>query len=222
MQTVLELSQVSRTYHRGRETVEALKNVCLSVEQGEMVAITGPSGSGKSTLMNILGCLDVPDGGDYYLLGHNVKKLSQAARTRLRRDAVGFVFQNFCLLPGLTARENVELPLVYRGVPPRQRRVLALEALCRVGLSERTEHRPGEMSGGQQQRTALARALVGEPRVLLADEPTGNLDRDSAEVVMELLETLREEGKTVVLITHDDKIAKRAERVVHICDGIVH
>lgn len=222
MQTVLELSQVSRTYHRGRETVEALKNVCLSVEQGEMVAITGPSGSGKSTLMNILGCLDVPDGGDYYLLGHNVKKLSQAARTRLRRDAVGFVFQSFCLLPGLTARENVELPLVYRGVPPRQRRMLALEALCRVGLAERTEHRPGEMSGGQQQRTALARALVGEPRVLLADEPTGNLDRASAETVMELLETLRDEGKTVVLITHDDKIAKRAQRVVHICDGIVH
>ena len=222
METILTLRDVSRFYHRGSETVQALRHINLSIGQGELVAITGPSGSGKSTLMNLLGCLDLPDSGEYLRLGKNVGKLSSRGRTRLRRDTIGFVFQNYCLLPGLTARENVELPLIYRGIPARQRHTLALEALCRVGLAQRTDHRPGEMSGGQQQRTALARALVTEPRLLLADEPTGNLDRESAEMVMDLLKNQREEGKTVIIITHDDKIAKRAERVVHICDGIIH
>ncbi len=215
----LELTDVRKTYRTGSIEVEALRGVTLSVYAGDYMAIMGPSGSGKSTLMHILGCLDVPTSGEYLLAGEQVATMNEEDLAEIRNRRIGFVFQQFNLLASLTAWRNVELPLTYAGVPAHTRRERAMEALERVGLSDRVEHRPGELSGGQQQRVALARALVTDPAVILADEPTGNLDSASSAEVLALLADLHQAGRTVVLITHEADIADRAQRVVHILDG---
>jgi putative ABC transport system ATP-binding protein len=218
---LIELTGVSRVYRSGEHELYALRDVSLRVEPGEMAAIMGPSGSGKSTLMNVLGCLDRPTRGRYRLAGRDVADLSDDELAEVRNRFIGFVFQNYGLLPRLTAMENVELPLVYRGVPARLRRAAAREALERVGLGDRLHHLPGQLSGGQQQRVALARALVGRPRLLLADEPTGNLDSRSGEEVMALVQELNRDGMTVVLVTHDAEVAHHCWRIIHIRDGLV-
>jgi putative ABC transport system ATP-binding protein len=219
---VIVLDGVAKTYATGAVAVEALRDVDLTIERGELVAIVGPSGSGKSTLMHILGCLDVPTTGRFRLSGEDVADLDEDALSDIRNRRIGFVFQQFNLLPHLTACRNVELPLVYSGVEPHDRKQRALDALGRVGLADRAQHRPGELSGGQQQRVAIARALVTEPDLLLADEPTGNLDSSSSAEVLNLLEEVHRQGRTVVLITHEADVAARARRVVRIEDGRVH
>jgi putative ABC transport system ATP-binding protein len=216
---VLRLDNVRKTYRSGALEVDALRGVTLSIEQGEYVAVMGPSGSGKSTLMHILGCLDVPTSGGYWIAGEPVEDMDEVRLAEVRNRRIGFVFQQFNLLPSLSALRNVELPLVYAGVRPHERRERALTALAKVGLADRVEHRPGELSGGQQQRVAVARALVTEPDLLLADEPTGNLDSTSSADVLSLFEELRQAGRTIVLITHDAEVAAAAQRVVHIRDG---
>jgi len=218
---VMELVDVTKVYDAGELEVAALAGVSLVIDEGEFVAITGPSGSGKSTLMHILGCLDVPSAGTYRLAGHDVSDFDENLLADVRNLFVGFVFQQFNLLAYLPAWRNVELPLVYAGVPADQRRERAMEALTRVGLEPRADHRPGEMSGGQQQRVAIARALVTEPAVILADEPTGNLDSASTADVLRLLEQLNEEGSTIVLITHEHDIAEGARRIIEVRDGLV-
>ncbi len=218
----LELENVCKTYYQGETPVHALSHVSLSIEPGTFLSITGQSGSGKSTLMNILGCLDVPTSGIYRIGGRETGNMNSHELASFRNRTIGFVFQNFCLIPSLDATENVELPLRYQGLPRKERHRMAEEALCRVGLSQRLHHRPSQMSGGQQQRVAVARAIAAGPSVILADEPTGNLDRASGEGVMAILKELNEEGKTVVLITHDDKIAKTAREQVRIRNGIVN
>jgi putative ABC transport system ATP-binding protein len=218
----LELSNITKTYRQGDLNVTALKDVTLCVEPGEFLSITGQSGSGKSTLMNILGCLDTPTSGSYRIGGVDTASMSGRELSSLRNCTIGFVFQSFCLIPDLNALENVELPLLYRGMRKKERRKMAEEALDRVGLSERMHHRPSQMSGGQQQRVAVARAIAAHPPLILADEPTGNLDSQSGQSVMDILRDLNREGKTVILITHDDKIAKTASRELHIRDGIVN
>lgn len=217
----LELENICKEYQQGDTIIHALQNVSLVIEPGEYLSITGQSGSGKSTLMNILGCLDVPTSGKYRIGGQDVQAMSSGELAAFRSRTIGFIFQNFCLLPELNAMENVELPLLYQKVPKKERQKRAEEALIRVGLESRMYHRPSQMSGGQQQRTAIARAIASQPAVILADEPTGNLDSASGQAVMEILGELNREGKTVVLITHDDKIAKRTRTNVHICNGIV-
>lgn len=212
---------ICKEYAVGGQRVEALKDVDFTVERGEMVAILGPSGSGKSTLMNLLGCLDTPTAGSYWLDGQAVGPMSEAALSRIRSRTVGFVFQGFHLLPELTALENVELPLTYRGVPEDTRRQLALESLARVGLEQRMGHRPAQLSGGQQQRVAVARAIAGRPPLLLADEPTGNLDTAAGGEIMGLLRDLHAGGHTVVIITHDPAIGAACPRRVVIRDGKV-
>jgi len=219
---VIVLEGVGKIYDTGVLAVEALREVDLTIERGELVAIMGPSGSGKSTLMHILGCLDVPTTGQFRLSGEDVAELDEDALADIRNRRIGFVFQQFNLLPHLSAWRNVELPLVYAAVSPAERKALALDALARVGLSDRAQHRPGELSGGQQQRVAIARALVTEPDLLLADEPTGNLDSTSSAEILTLLEDLHRQGRTVVLITHEADVAARAERIVRIEDGRVH
>jgi putative ABC transport system ATP-binding protein len=217
---IIELEGVCKNYVTGPEEVRALIDVNLRIGVGEFVAVVGASGSGKSTLMNILGCLDRPSSGDYRLGGLSVGLRSVDERALVRNRMLGFIFQGFNLLPRTTALENVELPLVYRGTPKKQRRRLALEALAQVGLLERATHRPNELSGGQQQRVAIARALVTHPALLLADEPTGNLDSKTTREVMDLLERLvDEESITLVLVTHEDDIAARAHRVLTVQDG---
>jgi len=217
---IIELEGVCKNYVTGPEEVRALIDVNLRIGVGEFVAVVGASGSGKSTLMNILGCLDRPSSGDYRLGGLSVGLRSVDERALVRNRMLGFIFQGFNLLPRTTALENVELPLVYRGTPKKQRRRLALEALAQVGLLERATHRPNELSGGQQQRVAIARALVTHPALLLADEPTGNLDSRTTREVMDLLERLvDEESITLVLVTHEDDIAARAHRVLTVQDG---
>ena len=196
-----------------------MNDVSISVEEGEFIAIVGQSGSGKSTLMNILGCLDTPTSGDYYLNGENVAGMNEKQLTEIRNSQIGFVFQGFNLISGLDALENVELPLLYRGVPRAERRRLAQEALNEVGLADRERHKPFQMSGGQQQRVAIARAIAAKPPLILADEPTGNLDSKSGEAIMHILNSLNAEGRTIILITHDDKIARTADRMVQIQDG---
>jgi putative ABC transport system ATP-binding protein len=218
---VMELVEVTKLYATGELEVAALRGVSLVIDEGEFVAITGPSGSGKSTLMHILGCLDVPSAGSFHLAGHDVSSFGENLLADVRNLFIGFVFQQFNLLAYLPAWRNVELPLVYAGVPAAERRERALRALERVALADRADHRPGEMSGGQQQRVAIARALVTEPAVILADEPTGNLDSTSTADVLTLLEQLNAEGSTIILITHERDIAARARRVVEIRDGQV-
>ena len=219
MNTLIDMKGICKHYTVGGQTVRALDGLDFSVAAGEMVAILGPSGSGKSTLMNILGCLDVPTAGQYRLAGQAVEGMTEGELSRVRGRTVGFVFQGFHLLPGLTARENVELPLLYRGIPDGERRRLAEESLARVGLAARMDHRPGELSGGQQQRVAVARAIAGRPPMLLADEPTGNLDTAAGRDIMGLLQGLHREGHTVVIITHDPAIAAACPRRVMMRDG---
>ncbi len=216
---VVELVGVSKVYAAGELEVAALADVSLAIEEGEFVAVSGPSGSGKSTLMHILGCLDVPTRGVFRLAGHDVSSFDENLLADVRNLFIGFVFQQFNLLAYLPAWRNVELPLVYSGIEPAVRRERALAALDRVGLADRGDHRPGELSGGQQQRVAIARALVTEPAMILADEPTGNLDSGSTTDVLGLLEVLNREGSTIVLITHEHDIAQRAPRKVEIRDG---
>lgn len=216
---MLELSHITKEYHMGDNVVHALQDVSLTVQDHEFVAIVGPSGSGKSTLMNILGCLDVADRGTYYMDGQDVFAMNEKQLSRLRNEKIGFVFQQFNLLQKLTALDNVELPLVYQGVPQKERRERAQQALADVGLLERMHHRPNELSGGQQQRVAIARALVTHPSLILADEPTGNLDSRSGGEVMQMLDRLNAQGHTIVLITHDAQVAQRARRSVRIADG---
>lgn len=213
------MRSVGKVYSSSSTRVEALSGIDLDIVAGEFWAITGASGSGKSTLMHIMGCLDVPTSGVYRLSGRDVGALSDRQLARIRNRAVGFVFQQFNLLPMLTALQNVELPLVYGGVKSARRRDLALAALDRVGLSDRVQHRPGELSGGQQQRVSIARALVTEPSLILADEPTGNLDSAATADVLDLFEALHAEGRTLVLITHEQEVAARAQRHAHMSDG---
>jgi len=218
---VIELIDVKKVYSTGALEVTALRDVSLRIDVNEFVAVTGPSGSGKSTLMNILGCLDVPTSGVFRLAGHDVQSFDENQLSEVRNRFIGFVFQQFNLLAYLPAWRNVELPLVYAGVRPAERRRRALEALDTVGLASRADHRPGELSGGQQQRVAIARALVTEPGMILADEPTGNLDSASSADVLGLLGDLHKAGRTIVLITHEHDIANRASRMIEIRDGKV-
>ncbi len=216
---ILKLEHIYKDYIQGKMTVPVLKDVSLYVEEGEYVAIMGPSGSGKSTLMNIIGCLDLPTSGSYELAGSDVLSLNENKLADLRLGTIGFVFQNFQLLPRMSALENVALPLVYAGMRKKVRRERAREALVRVGLEDRTSFNPTQLSGGQKQRVAIARAMVNKPKILLADEPTGALDSRSSAQVMELFQKLNEEGVTVVMITHDPGIAHHAKRIVDIFDG---
>jgi putative ABC transport system ATP-binding protein len=218
---VIELEQVTKVYRTGAIAVAALRGVSLSIKTGEYVAIIGPSGSGKSTLMHILGCLDTPTSGTFRLAGENVSSMSEAALAIVRNRRIGFVFQQFNLLASLSAWQNVELPLTYAGVGRTERKERAMSALAKVGLAGRVQHRPGELSGGQQQRVAVARALVTEPDLILADEPTGNLDSVSASDVLGLMDELHQAGRTLVLITHDIEVASAAGRVVGIRDGLM-
>ncbi len=219
IEAVIHLEDVSKTYTSGSLTVDALRAVTLTIDEGDYVAIMGPSGSGKSTLMNILGCLDVVSDGHYFLAGEDVGSLSEDALAEIRNRRIGFVFQQFNLLPSLNAWRNVELPLCYAGVGRAERKERALHALSRVGLADRVEHRPTELSGGQQQRVAVARALVTDPALILADEPTGNLDSTSTEDILALLDELHDAGRTIVLITHEADVAARAQRIARIRDG---
>ena len=218
---VIVTRNLQREYDMGGEVVRALRGVDVTIRKNEFVAIMGPSGSGKSTLMNLIGCLDSPTGGEYWLNGHRVSELGDDALARIRNKEIGFVFQTFNLLPRASALHNVELPLVYAGMGSKERRRLAADALGRVGLSDRTHHRPNELSGGQRQRVAIARALVNQPSILLADEPTGNLDSTTSEDIMALFEGLHREGQTILLVTHEHDIAKHARRQVHLKDGQV-
>jgi putative ABC transport system ATP-binding protein len=202
--------------------VQALRSVNLRIARGEYVAIVGPSGSGKSTLLNILGCLDRPTDGAYWLDGQNVSDLDDDELSDIRGQRIGFIFQSFNLIITQTVLENLETPLFYQGVPPRRRREIALDLISRVGLEERWHHRPQELSGGQQQRVAIARALVNDPAILLADEPTGNLDSHTGKVILEMLDALHQQGRTLIMVTHDIHVAKRCQRVVEIRDGQIH
>lgn len=221
MSGIIELESVRKTYRSGSIEFEALRGVDTSIAEGEYVAVIGPSGSGKSTLMNILGCLDTPTDGRYLLAGEDVSGMSEAQLAEVRNRRIGFVFQQFNLLATLPAWRNVELPLVYAGVPRAERRERAVAALGRVGLADRIDNRPGELSGGQQQRVAVARALVTEPAMILADEPTGNLDSKSTTDVLALLDELHAAGRTIVLITHEHEVAARAGRNLVIRDGAI-
>lgn len=216
---MIKLVDIRKYYQTGPVTVKALDGVNVYIESGELLAIIGPSGSGKSTMMNMLGCLDVPTGGEYYLDGREISKFDEDELADIRNKKIGFIFQNFNLLSRLTALENVELPLIYRGMGAVERRERATKALQMVGLQDRLHHTPTELSGGQQQRVAIARALAGDPPVILADEPTGNLDSRSGKEVMEILKDLHKNGKTVVIITHDLNVAEQAERVIKMQDG---
>jgi putative ABC transport system ATP-binding protein len=218
---VIELERVTKVYRTGSIAVAALRGVSLTISQGEYVAIIGPSGSGKSTLMHILGCLDTPTSGQYRLAGENVSGMSEAALAEVRNRRIGFVFQQFNLLASMTAWQNVELPLVYAGASRSERKERAMDALAKVGLASRVQHRPGELSGGQQQRVAVARALVTEPDLILADEPTGNLDSVSAADVLRLMDELHQSGRTLLLITHDAEVASASGRVLGIRDGLM-
>ena len=219
--SVLELAEVTKSYQTGEVLVEALRGVSFGVDEGEFVAIMGESGSGKTTLLGILGCLDRPTTGSYKLVGEEMTHLSESRRARLRGERIGFIFQAYNLLPRTTAAKNVELPLVYAGVPARERRRRVLEALAAVGLAERVDHQPNQLSGGQQQRVAIARALVTSPSVLLADEPTGNLDSASAEEVLQLLGRVHAAGSTIVMVTHSNDVARRASRILRFGDGLL-
>ena len=221
IEPLIRVRDLCKVYNPGENEVRALDHVDLSIDKGELVGIIGHSGSGKSTLMNMLGCLDVPTSGNYYLNGKDVSNMTDDELSDVRNVEIGFIFQGFNLIPNLTARENVELPLIYRGVSKKEREELAVESLKAVGLEHRMDHKPSEMSGGQQQRVAIARAIAARPPVILADEPTGNLDSRSTQEIMEVLKELHRSGRTVILITHDDEIAAQVNRVIRIKDGKV-
>jgi putative ABC transport system ATP-binding protein len=216
---MLEMRDLIKVYQIGDIEVRALNGVSLTVEEGEMVAIMGPSGSGKSTMMNIIGCLDQPSNGSYKISGREVANIGEREQARLRNQEIGFVFQSFNLLPKLTALQNVELPLIYAGVNPKERYEIARSALVKIGLENRLHHKPKELSGGQQQRVAIARALVNKPRLILADEPTGNLDSHSSVEIMAIFQELNRQGITVVLVTHENDIAAYTQRIVRFLDG---
>jgi putative ABC transport system ATP-binding protein len=218
---MIHMEHIVKKYNMGGEEIYALADVSLNIDKGEYVAIIGPSGSGKSTLMNIIGCLDVADSGSYSLNGKPIEKYNQRQLAKLRNTHIGFIFQGFNLLSKLTALENVELPLVYQNIHASERKKQAVTALTQVGLKDRMKHRPTQLSGGQQQRAAIARALAAHPSLILADEPTGNLDKKTGLEIMELFAELHQEGNTIVIITHDPNIAAKAQRVIHIEDGHV-
>ncbi len=218
---VIVVRNMKREYQMGAEIVRALRGVDLTIRRNEYMAIMGPSGSGKSTLMNLIGCLDSPTEGEYWLNGHRVSELGDDELARIRNKEIGFVFQTFNLLPRATALQNVELPMIYGGVGSKDRRKAASEALQRVGLGDRMTHRPNELSGGQRQRVAIARALVNHPSIILADEPTGNLDSKTSEEILALFDQLHQEGQTIILVTHEHDIAAHAHRQVHLRDGMV-
>lgn len=219
MSSLIEIRDICKIYNPGENEVRALDHVSLNIEKGEFVAIIGQSGSGKSTLMNMLGCLDVPTSGTYILNGSDVSEMTDDELSDIRNQEIGFIFQGFNLIAALDAMENVELPLIYRGVGKKERHRLAVNALTKVGLQHRLDHKPSEMSGGQQQRVAIARAIAQAPPVILADEPTGNLDTASSKEIIEILKELHKEGRTVIIITHDNDIAAQAKRVIRIRDG---
>lgn len=219
MSTLIEIRDICKVYNPGENEVRALDGVSLQIEHGEYVAIIGQSGSGKSTLMNMLGCLDIPSSGTYILNGCDVSHMTDDELSDVRNKEIGFIFQGFNLIAALTALENVELPLIYRGVPKKERERLSVAALEKVGLGHRMDHKPSEMSGGQQQRVAIARAIAQAPPIILADEPTGNLDSASSKEIIEILKELHKDGRTVILITHDNEIAAQAKRVIKIKDG---
>ncbi len=218
-QPIIQIEDMSQQYSLGGETIHALANVNLTVYEGDFISIIGPSGSGKSTLMNMIGCLDQPDFGDYYFDGEDINSLSDAELATIRNEKIGFIFQNFNLIAKLTAFENVELPLIYRGMKTKERKDAVEKALTLVGLSARGHHLPSQLSGGQQQRVAIARALVGNPQILLADEPTGALDSKTGKDIIAIMRALNDKGHTIVIITHDLLIAKEAKRIMHIHDG---
>ncbi|MBN1624283.1 MAG: ABC transporter ATP-binding protein [Clostridia bacterium] len=223
MTGLVDINNMKKTYVMGSNMVRALDGVDLNIKHGEYISIVGPSGSGKSTLMNMIGCLDAPDSGSYMLDGVDVSDMNDKELAEIRSEKIGFVFQGFNLLPRLTALENVELPLIYRGYSHKKRREMALEALDRVGLGDRVHHKPTELSGGQMQRVAVARALAGNPPVLLADEPTGNLDTNTGKEILAMLEKIHDQGNTIILITHDKELAGQAKRRIEIRDGrIIH
>lgn len=216
---ILELKNIYKNYDQDNLVVPVLKDVSLQVDEGEYVAVMGPSGSGKTTLMNIIGCLDLPTSGSYILDGRPVSELKEKELTKVRRNILGFVFQNFQLMPRESALDNVCLPLIYAGISKKERKEMGMKALEKVGLADRAVFRPNQLSGGQKQRVAIARAMVNNPKLLLADEPTGALDSKSGKQVLELFDMLNESGVTIVMITHDRKVAERAKRIVHIIDG---
>jgi putative ABC transport system ATP-binding protein len=219
--SLIRLEHITRSYEMGQEVIHALRDISLEIERGEYVAIMGPSGSGKSTLMNLLGCLDTPSSGEFELNGSRVSEMDDNELAEIRNREIGFVFQSFNLLPRSDALHNVELPLIYAGVPSDDRREKALRSLDHVGLGDRIHHRPNEMSGGQRQRVAIARALVNSPSIVLADEPTGNLDSKTGEEIMRLFESLSEKGNTIIVVTHEEDIARHARRIVRIRDGLI-
>jgi putative ABC transport system ATP-binding protein len=221
MSRVIETHEINKTYRMGSEIIQALKSVSITVDRGEYVAFMGPSGSGKSTLMNIIGCLDSPTSGTYILAGKDVSDMSENELAEIRNKEIGFVFQTFNLLPRASCLDNVALPLVYAGYSKAEREEKAFRALDNVGLGERTKHRPNELSGGQRQRVAIARALVNNPSIILADEPTGNLDTKTSHDIMELFHELHSRGNTIIMVTHEDDIAHYAHRVIRLRDGLV-
>jgi putative ABC transport system ATP-binding protein len=219
--SLIRLDKLSRRYQMGTETIHALRDVSLDIQRGEYVAIMGPSGSGKSTLMNLVGCLDSPTSGQYELNGSQVSQMDDNQLAEIRNKEIGFIFQTFNLLPRSDALRNVELPLIYAGMPGEERRQVALEALANVGLADRVHHKPNELSGGQRQRVAVARALVNRPSILLADEPTGNLDTKTGTEILALFEELSRKGNTLIVVTHEEEVARHARRIIRIRDGLI-